>query len=934
MRYKLKLSIVLIVVVSLCFNTTINAQKLSTDSVIQKQDVTIAYGVQPLWMVSGAISTVKGTDIQGQFTPNFTTRLQGKLPGLTVVTGSTEPGNENMSIYGRGINTFGVGGRQMLVLIDGVQGNYDDLTDEEVESVSLLKDASATAIYGARGANGVLLVTTKRGESGKLKVVFSTQHGLQSASSLPKLLGSYDYARLYNEASLNDGKSVKYTQTDLDKYQDGSDPYFHPNVNWYNEVLRKNAPMSNYNLNFTGGNSAVKYYVMLNQQSNSSLYKNTSDMSEFSVNGSYRRVNFRSNVDINLNKTLSAAVTIGGTVVDQANPGALSTYGTFNTITKIAPNAFPVYNPNGTFSRNQLYSNPLGDLVNNGKFTSNGRTLQTTVGLTQKLDMLTKGLSASARVSFNSYFLSQSNLTRTYSSFQIQEAPGTIAYTPFGISTGLVPSEGASDQYRNTTFQGFLNYDRTFGKHAISAMTMYNQDTYTISGDNFPNVHMNVSGRATYAYDQRYIAEVSMAYMGSEKYPGKKFGYFPAVSLGWIVSNESFLKGNKALNFLKLRGSYGLVGNDQYATTGSPRANAFMYEQYYNNTSSYYFGDPQTTYSSLIQGSAANPNVTWEKEKSMNIGVEATLFKDFNVSLDIFNRDRYDILIQPNSTSPDFMGYAKPYLNQGKANNQGFEAKVAYSKQFNPDFKFYAEATVWSYNTKIVYSAEAINLFDYQNKTGKSIDQPFGLVATGFFKDVADIAASPKQNWTAVQPGDVKYVDQNDDKKIDANDAVAIGGSYLPNLTAGLRLGAQYKGFDLDLFFQGVSNRTVSFGGNDIYAFQNNGTVGEIALNRWTPTTAATATYPRLSTMNNDNNYRYSTLWIRDGSFIKLRDVEIGYTLPTNISNKLLMSNVRFFLNGTNLLAFDKLEGFRDAEIGIGYPATKSVSIGLKVQFK
>ncbi|MBV5342124.1 TonB-dependent receptor plug domain-containing protein, partial [bacterium] len=263
MTFKYKLSIVWIVIIGLCYSTTSKAQKLSTDSVAQKQTINIAYGVQPLWMVSGAVSSVNGTDLQHQFTPNFTTRLQGKLPGLTVVTGSTEPGNENMSIYGRGINTFGVGGRQMLVMIDGVQGNYDDLTAEEVESVTLLKDASATAIYGARGANGVLLVTTKRGESGKLKVVFSTQHGLQQASTLPNLLGSYDYARLYNEALVNDfgaGKE-KYSTDDLTKYQDGSDPYFHPNVNWYNEVLRKNAPMSNYNLNFTGGNSSVKYYV-------------------------------------------------------------------------------------------------------------------------------------------------------------------------------------------------------------------------------------------------------------------------------------------------------------------------------------------------------------------------------------------------------------------------------------------------------------------------------------------------------------------------------------------------------------------------------------------------------------------------------------------------------------------------------------------------
>jgi len=921
----------------LSFNTIADAQKLLTDTLKQNQKVEIGFGAQPLWLISSAVSNVKGTELQGQFTTNFTTRLHGKLAGLSVVTGSTEPGNENMTIYGRGVNTFGVGGKQMLVLIDGVQGNYEDLIPEEVESVSLLKDASATAIYGSRGANGVLLVTTKRGETGKLKVSFSAQYGIQQAAAIPKLLDSYNYATLYNEALVNDfgaGKE-KYTATDLTKYQDGSDPYFHPNVNWHNEVLRKSAPISNYNLTFTGGNSTVKYFVLLNQQSNKSLYKNTGDMSEFSVNGSYSRINFRSNVDIQLNKTLTAAVTIGGTVVDQANPGALSTYGTFNAMSKIAPNAFPVYNPNASFSRNQLYSNPLGDLMNNGKFTSNGRTLQSTVGLTQELDFIIKGLSATARASFNSYFLSQSNLTRTYRSYEIKEAPGALIYNPFGISVGLSPNEGSSDQYRNTTFQGFLNYDRTFEKHTVSAMAMYNQDTYTISGDNFPSTHINVSGRATYAYDQRYVAEVSMAYMGSEKYaPGKKFGYFPAASLGWIVSNEDFLKGNDAINYLKVRGSYGLVGNDQYATSGTPRATAFMYEQYYNNYSNYYFGTTQASFTTLVQGSPANNNVTWEKEKSMNIGIEATIFKNINISFDVFNRNRYDILIQPNSTTPDFMGFTKPYLNLGKTNSKGFEASIAYDKTFNNDFKLNAELSVWSSNNEIVYNAEAIKLYDYQYLTGKAIDQPYGLEAIGFFKDAADITASPKQIWTNVKPGDVKYKDQNGDLKIDGNDQIAIGTTYLPDFNAGLNISAQYKSFDLEVFFQAVGNRTVTLGGNDIYAFQNNGTVGEIALNRWTPATAATATYPRLTTLNDDNNYRYSTLWQRDGSFLKMRNVEFGYTLPKSVISKLLLSTARVFVNGTNLLAFDKLEGYRDAEIGIGYPATKSVSVGLKVQFK
>lgn len=923
----------MIVTISLCLNFYSNAQTTSRDSVevVQQPVTNIAYGSQPNWKVTGAVSSVKGSDVQSPFTTEFTSKLFGRIPGLTVNANGAEPGNENTSIFSRGRNTFGVGGTAMLILVDGVEANFADLVPEEVESVSLLKDASATAMYGSRGANGVLLVTTKRGVEGKLKVIFSAQQGVQSAIRMPEFLNSYDYARLYNEALVNDGKAERYTAADLEAYQNGSDQAFHPNVDWYKEVLRNASPISNYNLNFSGGNKTVKYFVMLNHVKSNSLLRKTGNESEFSINGSYQRVNFRSNLDINLTKRFSAQLTMGGTVVDKANPSGNNSDGIFNQMAQLPPNAFPVYNPNGTISRNSLWANPLGDILNKGFYTSNGRTFQTTVGFTEQLDFITKGLSLSSRISFNSYFLSQSNKSRTYESFAIsKDASGNPVYTKYGINTSLVGNEGASDQYRNLAYQTFLNYERNFGIHDISAVLMYNEDEYTISGDNFPVKHTNISGRGTYAYDQKYIGEISFSYMGSENFPkGGRFGLFPAVSLGWIVSNEDFLKENNTVNFLKLRASYGVIGNDKIG--GTP----FMFEQYYPYSSQYFFGTANTAFNSIIQGSPANRNVTWEKEKSVNFGVEATLFNHIDVSLDVFNRDRYDILVQPNSTTPDFMGYTRPYLNEGKANNKGFETKVKYYTDKSNDFQFFAEASLWYYQNKVVYSSEALKLYDYQYETGRPIGQPFGLVAVGFFKDAADIAASPKQIWTSVKPGDVKYKDQNNDGKIDQNDSYPIGKTSLPNLTAGLHLGAKYKGFDFDLFFQGVSSRTVYFSGLNFHAFQNNGKISNIALDRWTPATAETATYPRLSSANDDNNYRYSTLWQRDGSFIKLRSVELGYTFPAQITKAAKIQDARIFVNGTNLFSLDHMDGFRDPEFGgTGYPATRSFSVGLRVQFQ
>ncbi len=921
--------------ISLCLSSFSKAQTPPQDSVVnaQNQTVHVAYGTQPAWMVTGAVSTVQGSDLEDIYSPDFPSRLYGKLPGLTVVpNGTEEPGNQSTSLYSRGVNTFGVGVPGILILVDGIESNINDLVPQEIESVTLLKDAASTAMYGSKAANGVLLVTTKRGFEGPLKVEFSTQQGIQYPFRESNYLGSYDYARLYNEALQNDGKPAKYTQSDLSDFQSGNDPYFHPNVNWNDELLQKASGFSNYDLNFRGGSKTVRYFVLLNYLNNENLYRRTGDESDFSINGKYQRINFRSNVDINVTNSLTANFTIGGTVVDKANPYAITTNDIFNQMSLIPPDAFPVYAPNGAFARNSLYSNPLANILNSGFYTSDGRTLQTIMGLTQNLDKVVKGLSITARTAFNSWFLSQSNKTRTYISDAFSKDPvsGDIIYNQYGINTSLVGNEGESDQWRRFAFQTMLNYNRTFGTNTLEGILLWNADDYTISGNNFPAKHNNLSGRLTYAYNQKYVGEVSFAYMGSGGFPsGKQYGFFPAASVGWVISNEDFLKGNDVINYLKIKGSYGLVGND---SIGGP---SFMFDQTYPYASSYYFGTNNSAFNSIVQGILANPNVTWEKEKSYNIGIEAKIMKNIGFTFDFFNRDRYDILVQPLVSDPDFKGYTKPYLNQGKANDKGFEATLSIQNDASSDFRYFVDASVSYYKNKVVYNAEAIQAYDYLRKTGQPINQPFGLEAIGLFKDQADIDASATQAWTVVQPGDVKYKDQNDDKFIDENDVVPIGNTGLPTFIGALHIGLRYKAFDLDVFFQGESGRSAYFSGYYFEAFQNNGKAGPIALDRWTPETAETATYPRLSSMDNDNNYRYSSFWQRDGSYLKLRSLQLGYTLPNSLTEKVLLSNVRVYLNGTNLFSLDHMDGYRDPEFPSSlYPAFKSYSIGVKVQFK
>ncbi len=905
----------------------------------------IGFGQQPRRLVTSSISTVKGSVLEKAFNTNIGNALYGRIAGLTVNQGGNEAGANAPGIRARGINTYGRG-PDVLVIVDGFLGDFSQLVPEEVEEISLLKDASATAIYGSRAANGVLLVTTKRGRETPLQANFSTQQGFSQAAGLPEFLDSYGYAVLYNEALANDGKAPIYTQTDLDQYRDGSNPFFRPNVNWYDEVLRKAAPVSNYNLSFRGGNKTAKYFVLLNNISSQGLYKKFGDLDDESINARYNRFNFRANIDVKLTGRLSATLLLGGTVEDRSNPADLNSGGIFNSLSLLPPNAFPVLNPNGSFGGNANFTNPYANLLKTGFAESNGRTLQSSFRLNHDLGMITKGLSISGAVSFNNYFASGSNRAKGIQRFAIsRNTAGDTVYTGFGQTTPIVGTEPDLGEYRNYAIQGFLNYHRVFKKHDIAALVMFNADNSNAdksalyAGTDVANqslTYKNNSGatRITYVNNDKYIAEFSMAYMGSENYaPGNRYGAFPAGSIGWIISNENFLKKNHLVTFLKIRGSFGLVGNDEIGGT------RFMFDQRYPFTASYNLGTNNAQANAIAEGRIANPAVTWEKERKANIGVDATFFNQLTVSLDVFNQDRYDILAEANRTSPAYLGYtALPSLNQGKVNNKGFEAILRYNNKEKSRLRFFAEANVFYARNKIVFNAEPVQLNSGILNEGRRIGQPYGLRALGLFQTEAEVASSAKPLGVAVRAGDVKYEDVGGpagipDGIIDGNDNQPIGNPGLPDLTVGMHTGLQYKGFDLDLVFQGVSGNTVSLNGNQFRPFQNFGKAGVIALERWTPETAATANFPRLSTENNLNNYRFSSFYQRDGGFVKLRSAEIGYALSGKFISKINLQQARLFINGTNLFSFDHIKyGIPDA-LGTGYPNLRTLTLGARLQF-
>ena len=922
--------------------------------------INIGFGVKPIQQITSAISTVYGADLQQNFNLNLGNTLYGRLAGLSVTQGGSEPGASTPNLYIRGINTFGGASSAPLYVIDGYISNgantsnaFMQLVPEEIETISVLKDAAATAIYGARAANGVVLVTTKRGQEGPLHISFSTRQGFSQARQLPKFLNAGQYATLYNEALTNDGLPARYTDQDITAYQNGSDPVFHPNVNWYNEILRPTAPVSSYNLTFNGGDKFVRYNVVLNALNSQGLYKNFGDQNSESSNSKYTKYNFRTNLDVSLSNSLTAEFKIAGSIEQAKNPAGYNTSSTFGLLQSLPPNAFPVYNPNGTFGGNSLYTNPVANLLSTGFYQDNSRTILSSLKFTERLDKVVPGLSASVAVSINNFFESGSRKTKQYPRYSISKGvAGDTIYSPvIGQKTSISGAEETLDQYRNLIVQAFLNYKRTFGKSDVSGMLMFNSDNVTVFGpasdpttptanSTDPYKHNNGAGRFSYAYNNTYLAEFSAAYMGTDIFgPGHRYGFFPAASVGWVMSNESFLKQNKAITFLKLRGSYGLVGNDIIASQGL--STRYLYTATYGG-GTYYFGTGNTATGGYAENVVANPNITWEKEKSLNVGVDVTLFRKFDLSFDYFKRDRYDILVPSASTTPLFVGVPSPLLNQGKSNNRGFDLAINYTTTSRSGLQFFAGANLSYYQSKVVFNAEALQLNPGLYATGQAIGQPIGLKAIGFYTpdDIAkrqvDLRSVPSVLTEPIQAGDIKYQDiggpeGKPDGIIDNYDRIPIGKPGLPQFVAGLHTGLRFKGFDLDMVFQGVTGTSVYLGGSTFQAFQNNGQIGDIALNRWTAQTAATADYPRLSSKNNLNNYQFSSFWQRDGSFIKLRSAEIGYTLPASLSNRINISSVRFFVNGTNLFSLDRIK-YGDPESLTGYPVTRTLTTGVRIQ--
>lgn len=909
----------------------------------------------PRYYSTHAVSSVNGETLSKTPAANLTNTLYGRLPGLTVNHGSGEPGNDDALLAIRGIGTYGyLGGANgyhtYKIFIDGFESNrnyFRNLSPSEIESVSILKDAAALATFGMRGANGVIWVTTRRGKAGKPTVQFNLRSGIQRPINLPTPAGSYDFANLYNQANSNDNGRIwtpRYSDADLQQYKNGQGV----NVNWYKEVLKDQTPYTDADLVFNGGDESARYNVTLNYANQQGLYDVR--QTDTTSNRIFRRYNIRANLDFKMFRIFEAKVDISGRISENKQPN-YSTSQLWNDLARYPANVYAVKDPaSGEWSGSGIYpNNPYASVNELGWTSSTNRFLQGNFELKEKLDDITPGLYLSQAFSFNSYTIANYGKTSNYARFLNGTKTTTDQTTPV---RAVSQSPGGQEDWKQLMFT--LGYKRAVNEHMFESAINYHQSDFR--GDGFFSTayhYQNVSGRAHYAFRKKYIGEFGFSWFGTDAYaPGNRWGFYPSVSAGWIVSEEAFLQQSKVVDFLKIRASVGKTGSTDAEGSGSPLSGQngrYLYQQYYQlNNSIFYTGNSTPAALGALQPLyLANPGVFAEQSMKYNVGAEVNLFKKLALTLDVFMDKRSGILTQDNMV-PGSYGNVQIIKNLGKMTNKGFEVSAVYSDKVGK--VGYALSAMAFYNkNRIDYMAEVPTAYSYNAQTGRSFGTRIGLVSAGFYQtddfntDGSLKTGQPVPGFGPVQPGDLRYEDLNKDNIIDQRDITEIGNPAFPKLTYAFGGNVQYAGFDLDIQLQGAKGATVYLldNSNMFQPFVNNGNAYPLAGSAWAYypdkgiDTRAAARYPRLTTQGNNNNYRMSSFWLKTGDYLALRNATIGYSFAPLLLKNIGLSKCRLYVTAVNLATWSTLlkDYDMDPESLSGYPAMKSFNAGVSVTF-
>ncbi|MCD7937930.1 MAG: SusC/RagA family TonB-linked outer membrane protein [Tannerellaceae bacterium] len=898
------------------------------------QPVDMGFGIQQTLAEStGSISRTTFDEIDKRSSLSLSTSLYGNALGLTAMQ---NPGMvwENSAGWAiRGFQTLN--NNDVLVLVDGLERRIQELTVEEIESVSILRDAAAVALYGYKGINGVMSIRTKRGKYKTREIKVSYDHAFTSMRKTPDMADSYTYASALNEALRNDGKSERYNQHELNAFQSGQYPYLYPDVNWFEEVFRDHGHSNIYNVSFRGGGTKTRYYTMVNLMNNSGFMNDKNLNENYFIQHQYSKLNVRTNLDIELTSTTNLQVNLLGVLSEFRRPGLNSD----NLIyyTHVTPSAlYPVKTEDDVWGGNETFkaTNPVALARGRGYSKGHNRSLNADFTLRQDLSALTKGLGASIRFGYDNIASYWEGHTRNFMygsdivTSWVNGAPGEVTRYTAGATDDIKYDSSLDWQDRQFSFIGNVDYDRTFGDHKLYTSVIYSYENRVKDGTNNTFYRQNVSSYTHYAYKNRYIADLALVVSGSNMLaPGHKWGFSPTVSAAWVISGEEFMKNVKAIDFLKLRASAGLVQTDHIPTVN-------YWQQSYGGGNGYNLGQNYDWYSGWAEGQLATYNSTREKGYKYNGGIDAAFLQGFTLSLDGYYQHRKDIWVSSVGKYSSVLGVAPPFENGGVVDSWGMEAGLNYDKQFN-DFKLSLGGKFTLAKNEIKEQYEQPRLYDYQRRTGQPVGQIFGLEAEGFFVDQADIDNSPAQQFGIVRPGDIKYKDQNGDGIIDDYDYVPIGyNTVIPEIYYSFNLGFEYKGFGLSAEFQGVGNYSVILSGTSLYQplVDYTNISNHYYENRWTPDNPF-ARYPRLSTENNDNNYMLSTVWLADASYLKLRSCEVYYKLPAKTLSSLKMSAAKLYLRGVDLFSIDKLDISDPEAMGTVYPLTKSYHIGFALEF-
>lgn len=882
--------------------------------------------------IVGATSTIDEDAISSSNQMNVLNILSGKAPGLNVSQVPTEPGRSATVLNIRGLSRSATDNAP-LIIIDGIERPLEDLTPEEIESVSVLKDATSKILYGPKAVNGVLLVKTKRGIKYKRDRQFNIEFGAQTPVRMPEYLNSADYATMYNQARINDGLSPYYTQTDIDGYRMGTNPVLYPDVDFHKLCLNDHMSYRKAIAQFRGGNESAQYYV-------NATYAGYGGYEAVGKNNTSNKFNLRVNLDYKVNDWLKAFVDIAGQM-EFYTTNYMSADKLFSRLSSHRPNAYPIKfsdpgnpgteiygameNANLSSSRENIYA----EMALGGSKENTVRKGQTNIGFDLSLDRYVKGLSAKAYVTFDVYNYLVVGKNENFSSYRpIFNENSLIGKELLTVEKKVSDKSRIADQmYRNYGYFGQLSYDRTFqAKHQLKSDLVIFQSRRENLGSSQDDVNRTFALRTNYVYNKKWIAELDMAVMGSSRFTkGNRYGYFPTVGVAWIASEEKFLKDKEWLDFLKIKASTGLLGTDNYF-------DFFLFESRWNTSQSTHFGpklEEDVNTSTLVH--VGNPDLTWEKSFEINIGAEASFLNCLTADFNYFNNYRYDILT-PTTSFSSINGGELMYRNYGSVRNQGVELALEYSGNIGKLHYSIGGNTIWS---KAVYEKtdDMEGLSSNRKKEGKPVDTRFGLIAEGLFKSGDEIAAHPVQDFGPVQIGDVKYANINNDHHINENDMLPIGNEY-PRFQFGLNINLAYKGFELSLSGSGMAQYDIYLN-NSYYWMREDQKYSTFVKNYFNPSTGE-GKFPRLTTQQNQNNYRSSSLWMRSGNFFKLRDAMLSYSLPQNITNKMTLKQVKLFVRGSNLFTISSIKDldpeYIDAGV-TGYPFFRSFTGGINVVF-